>query len=179
MKFYEYCEPAISTAIYKNRGNNRIYPFFGLFGEIGELSEKFKKSLRDDDGIISEERKSLIVGEIGDILWYMSAICFECKIDPKHVQESSKSELATEYNYEYFLETIVTLSSLAEIIYNYAIEYDFPNEVIIPNISKMLGELSLLCKTLSISLSDAMQNNVDKLLSRKIRGVLKGDGDNR
>jgi len=51
------------------------YPVLGLCGEAGETAEKFKKIIRDKNSIIDEEDKKQIEKELGDILWYMSAIC--------------------------------------------------------------------------------------------------------
>ena len=46
----------------------------GLVGESGEVAEKFKKIIRDKDGVISDEDKQEIVKELGDILWYVNAV---------------------------------------------------------------------------------------------------------
>lgn len=39
--------------------------------------------------------------------------------------------------------------------------------------------IAVLAHSLGISLDDVLQTNVDKLASRKARGVTKGSGDNR
>ena len=39
--------------------------------------------------------------------------------------------------------------------------------------------IAVLADRLGLSLNDLMQQNVDKLASRKKRGVIKGQGDNR
>ena len=53
----------------------------------------------------------------------------------------------------------------------------------VKEISKEIGDtlwyLSLLCEELQISLQDCAEQNIEKLFSRKERGVLKGSGDNR
>ena len=50
-------------------------------------------------------------------------------------------------------------------------------------IEKELGDvlwyLSVICSYLDISLDEVASKNMDKLLSRKDRGTLKGSGDNR
>ena len=50
-------------------------------------------------------------------------------------------------------------------------------------LSKELGDvvwyIAVLADSLGLSLGDIMQNNLDKLASRKQRGVTKGQGDNR
>lgn len=77
MTFTEYQEQAISTAIYPNRGNNFVYPVLGLAGETGEIAEKVKKIIRDHNGEMTEEHKRLIKKELGDVLWYINALCCE------------------------------------------------------------------------------------------------------
>lgn len=51
-----------------------IAKILGLAGEAGEVSEKFKKIIRDHDGVITEADKQEIIKELGDVLWYISAI---------------------------------------------------------------------------------------------------------
>lgn len=43
----------------------------------------------------------------------------------------------------------------------------------------ILWQLSGLCEVLGFPLEEVAQKNLDKLASRKARGVISGDGDNR
>mgnify|MGYP001231699548 FL=1 len=108
MTLEEYQQTASQTALYPER-YKIIYPSLGLCGEAGEVAEKVKKLLRDNDGILSDEKKQEIKKEMGDVLWYLAALSTD----------------------------------------------------------------------LGLSLKDVAQANVDKLLSRKMRGTIKGSGDNR
>jgi NTP pyrophosphatase (non-canonical NTP hydrolase) len=81
MNFQEYQAEATKTAIYPNKGNNPYYPTLGLCGEAGEVAEKIKKVMRDDGGDISIEKSAEIMKEIGDVLWYIAALCEELDID--------------------------------------------------------------------------------------------------
>ncbi len=85
MKLKEYHERSQARAIYPNRGNNIVYPILGLCGESGEAAEKVKKVLRDRDGNFSEEDRRLIIKELGDILWYISAAAAELGTDLEEV----------------------------------------------------------------------------------------------
>jgi NTP pyrophosphatase (non-canonical NTP hydrolase) len=104
-----YQDKADETAIYPNKGDNLYYPALGLAGEAGEVCEKVKKIMRDKGGVLSEADAIELSKELGDVLWYLSALA--CEIN-------------------------VALSTIAE-------------------------------------------ENVEKLHSRKERGMLQGSGDNR
>ena len=85
------------------------YCALGLNEEAGEVAGKIKKSIRDSDGKIDNERLHAVALEIGDVLWY----------------------------------------------------------------------LAILADTLGFSLDEIADMNINKLCSRKERGVIKGEGDNR
>ncbi|MEK7620253.1 MAG: nucleoside triphosphate pyrophosphohydrolase family protein [Patescibacteria group bacterium] len=109
MNLSEYQKKASTTALYPNAGNNLYYPALGLGGEVGEVLNKVKKVMRDHGGTVTDEYRETLRSELGDVLWYVSALA---------------------------------------------------------------GELNL-------NLDDIAQANIEKLFSRKERGTLVGDGDNR
>jgi NTP pyrophosphatase (non-canonical NTP hydrolase) len=80
MTFEEYQKLSRQTAFYPDAGNNYIYPLLGLNGETGEVAEKFKKIIRDKNGVISAEDKIEISKELGDVLWYLAQIASELKL---------------------------------------------------------------------------------------------------
>lgn len=75
MNFDEYQTKARSTAIYKE---SIIYPALGLGGESGEVLEKIKKLLRDNDGVATFEFRDAIEKELGDVLWYVANLAHDC-----------------------------------------------------------------------------------------------------
>ena len=123
MNFKEYQEKASQTAIYpnfnrlivdrlveidaisinevesneyqkiENIAKNPYYPALGLAGEIGEFCNKLKKVMRDKNGEITEEFRKDSAKEIGDILWYVSALCSELNIDLEDVAEKNIEKL--------------------------------------------------------------------------------------
>lgn len=109
-QFLEYNDFVRSMKVYPEK-MRVIYPALGLTGEAGEIAEKIKKWIRDEDFAngMSVERREAILLELGDPLWY--------------------------------------ITSLAD--------------------------------DLGYTLQDVVDANVNKLTSRKERGVLKGSGDNR
>ena len=108
MELSEYQRQSRRTAEYP-REAWLAYPALGLAGEAGEVAEHAKKAIRDDGGTVSEERRTAMSKELGDVLWYVA-------------------QLATE---------------------------------------------------LELSLEEIAAQNLEKLLSRKQRGVLSGSGDDR
>ena len=89
--------------------NNFDYYALGLVNEAGEVAGKIKKIHRDYDGEVTDEYRKELAKEMGDVLWYLSA----------------------------------------------------------------------LCEKFNLELEDVAQMNIDKLYSRKERGQIKGNGDNR
>lgn len=102
LSFADYQRLSRRTAIYPNMGRNILYPTLGLNGESsetviglleailglvknsGNISEAVKKSQRDDAGILTHEKREQITKELGDILWYISALSWEIGV-PLHV----------------------------------------------------------------------------------------------
>lgn len=76
MKFSDYQKATEETAVYPAEGA-LYYVTMGLTSEAGEVAGKVKKSLRDDNGIISYERREAIIAELGDVLWYCARIAEE------------------------------------------------------------------------------------------------------
>lgn len=74
MQFDDYQEQAVATAIY-GAGNAIVYPALGLGNEAGEVQGKIKKVLRDNNGVFTDELRQKVGDEIGDVLWYMAALC--------------------------------------------------------------------------------------------------------
>jgi NTP pyrophosphatase (non-canonical NTP hydrolase) len=74
MEFDEYQEKTKQTAIYPE-DNPVEYLAIALNGEAGEVADKVKKSIRDD-----QELEENVKDEIGDVLWYMARLLDELEI---------------------------------------------------------------------------------------------------
>jgi len=77
MNINEYQAHALNTAIYPNRGNNFAYPAMGLAGEAGEVCDKLKKVIRDNDGVLTDEVREAVAKELGDTAWYLAVLAHE------------------------------------------------------------------------------------------------------
>ena len=93
MNFEEYQQKSRETVIYPGKDNNFVYPTLGLTGESGEVAEKVKKVLRDDQGIINQEKKEEIGKELGDVLWYLSQIASELNLSLESIAQNNIEKL--------------------------------------------------------------------------------------
>ena len=93
MDFLTYQNLAKTTAKYPNIGNNFVYPALGLSSEAGEVAGKIKKVLRDDNGVVSEEKKQAIKDELGDVLWYIAQLATELKLPLDEIAENNVLKL--------------------------------------------------------------------------------------
>lgn len=93
MDFNDYQKLSRETAIYPNVGKNFVYPTLGLSGESGEIAEKVKKILRDNEGIISDETSELLKKELGDVLWYVAQLAAEFGFELDDVAEENLKKL--------------------------------------------------------------------------------------
>lgn len=92
MKLNEYQNKARETALYPKE-HGLSYVVLGLNGEAGELAEKMKKCLRDDNAVLTEERRLAMVKELGDVLWYVSNLAYELNVSLEEVAEQNLEKL--------------------------------------------------------------------------------------
>ena len=86
MNFDEYQKFPRSTAIYPDECKV-VYPALGLCGEAGEVAEKVKKNIRDGKSLDG-------VGlELGDVLWYISALADDLGVTLEEVAKTNIEKL--------------------------------------------------------------------------------------
>lgn len=93
MDMTKYQELAVKTAIY-GAGNTVVYPALGLANEAGEVLGKIKKVLRDNNGTFTEELSEQIGKEIGDVMWYIAALCRDLGLDMSEIAHGNLEKLA-------------------------------------------------------------------------------------
>lgn len=93
MEINKYQQEAKKTAFFT--GDGLVYCTLGLTGEAGEVSEHVKKMLRDDNGTLSEERKELIIKELGDVLWYLANLSDSIGVDLETVAKTNIDKLTS------------------------------------------------------------------------------------
>jgi len=94
-QFDMYQDKSEETAVYPNKGDNLYYPALGLAGEAGEVCEKVKKIMRDKGGVLSEEDSLELSKELGDVLWYISALACEINVSLSSIVEENLDKLSS------------------------------------------------------------------------------------
>lgn len=92
MEFNEYQKKAWETAIYPFKGENIFYPALGL-GEAGEVQNKVSKIMRDHNGKITSQMRKDLSKELGDLCWFIAAMCTELKISMGNVVKENIEKL--------------------------------------------------------------------------------------
>lgn len=93
MELSDYQARSRATAVYPDAGANLLYPTLGLCGEAGEVAEKIKKMVRDDGGVLSDERREALAKELGDVLWYLSQLATEARLDLDSIASQNLEKL--------------------------------------------------------------------------------------
>lgn len=92
MKLNEYQQKALETAIY-SKEFSIIYPALGMCGEAGEVADKVKKVIRDNNQEFTPEKKNEIAKEIGDVLWYCATLANDLGFTLEQIAEMNYEKL--------------------------------------------------------------------------------------
>lgn len=95
MDFSEYQEWTLGVDRYPRTATRYTFLALGLAEEAGEVVGKIKKAIRDDDGVITSERREAIKKELGDTLWYLSRLASECDITVQEVIDANVEKLTS------------------------------------------------------------------------------------
>lgn len=94
----EYETDAAEFARYEGKLPGVVYVALGLAGEAGEVANKVKKIYRDDGGEITVERRSEIIDELGDVLWYAAMLAKELGVSLENVALRNLAKLEQRKN---------------------------------------------------------------------------------
>lgn len=79
----------------KARYDGYMEKALGLAGETGEVMEKIKKMIRDKNGVFSPTPEDIaeLKKELGDVLWYVSAIAYYSGIELGDIATTNLNKL--------------------------------------------------------------------------------------
>jgi NTP pyrophosphatase (non-canonical NTP hydrolase) len=91
-----YQTAATCTAFYPGRGTiaGLVFAALKLNGEAGEIAEKVGKILRDANGVLDDARRSALLDEAGDTLWYVAALANELNANLDDIATRNLAKLA-------------------------------------------------------------------------------------
>ena len=99
LTFNDYQVKALVTAIsVDDEFRDLVHWILGVSGEAGELSEKFKKIIRDKAGLVSEEDKIEMIKEMGDVLWYLAVLAKQLGVDFETVANENVKKLQNRHS---------------------------------------------------------------------------------
>jgi len=95
MNLNEYQEKAKKTDLHtKVEANELDYYLLGLASETGDVLGRIKYIYRDLGGKVTPTEKEKIKKELGDLLWYLSAICDRFDFSLEDVAELNLKKLS-------------------------------------------------------------------------------------
>ncbi len=92
MDVKEYQEIIKKTAVFPKE-IGVPYCTMGLCGEAGEVAEKVKKLYRDREGLVTPEFRKDIKKELGDVVWYVTALANEFNLTLEEILEANYNKL--------------------------------------------------------------------------------------
>lgn len=79
-------------------GDNKMYPVLGLAEEAGEVCGKFAKLIRDDNEVMTDERREAVIKELGDVCWMVAEVCTNLGVSLEHVMQANIDKLTDRRN---------------------------------------------------------------------------------
>lgn len=166
VEIIQYQTRASETAVYP-RFAAVAYPALGLIGELAELTTACYQG----------ESHVTIAKECGDVMWYCAALASDLELDLSDVLECNDFD---HFNETRTVPTLEVVGRFAEVVKKF-IRDDNPVKKAgaAQFIRYAIGVVNSVAIGMDYDLSEIAQMNLDKLNSRKERGALQGDGDNR
>jgi NTP pyrophosphatase (non-canonical NTP hydrolase) len=94
MNLNDYQTAALRTAAPRDKKNELFHLLLGLCGEAGEIAEKTKKIIRDQDSDFSKLDTADLTKELGDVLWHVAVLADYFDISLEDVGTKNIAKLA-------------------------------------------------------------------------------------
>lgn len=96
MEMNAYQAAAKETAVFPP-DQGIVYTALGLASEAGEVTDKVKKVIRDNEGVFSYDAREAIKKELGDVLWYVSGLAWELGFTLTEVADANIEKLSSRF----------------------------------------------------------------------------------
>lgn len=161
----------------------------GLGGEAGEVTDLLKKVV----GHKHELSKEVLTKEIGDVLWYLAVLGNRIGVPITSMARVEEFDALYENDFKSFdfdlepgdKKTILLCLRLSryvglvsECVENFILGLPYTNSITV-NLPRVLRYLTLIAQDQGISMSEAANVNVQKLLKRYPKGFSPQDSINR
>lgn len=90
----DYQRAALRTARDRDAPDEFMHLVLGLVGEAGEIAEKVKKLIRDQNGDLARLDRDDMAAELGDVLWYSAVLASYLGLSLNEVAERNVDKLA-------------------------------------------------------------------------------------
>jgi NTP pyrophosphatase (non-canonical NTP hydrolase) len=94
MECDDYQRAAMRTARDEDAPNEFMHLVLGLVGEAGEIAEKVKKLIRDQEGDLAKLDRVGMAAELGDVLWYTAVLANFLGLSLGDVAQANLDKLA-------------------------------------------------------------------------------------
>jgi NTP pyrophosphatase (non-canonical NTP hydrolase) len=94
MTFDEYQQKALRTARPHDANDELMHLVLGLVGEAGEIAEKFKKWVRDQNSDEAQLNRDDLAKELGDVLWYIAVLAEYLGLNLEDIADKNIAKLA-------------------------------------------------------------------------------------
>ncbi|MDE9364132.1 nucleoside triphosphate pyrophosphohydrolase family protein [Luteipulveratus sp. YIM 133132] len=90
----DYQRAALRTARDKDAPDEFMHLVLGLVGEAGEIAEKVKKLVRDQNSDLARLDRDDMAAELGDVLWYTAVLANYLDLSLDDVAQRNVAKLA-------------------------------------------------------------------------------------
>ena len=90
----DYQRAALRTARAKDAPDEFMHLILGLVGETGEIAEKVKKLVRDQESDLARLDRDDMAAELGDVLWYAAVLADFLDLSLNDIAQRNVDKLA-------------------------------------------------------------------------------------
>jgi NTP pyrophosphatase (non-canonical NTP hydrolase) len=173
-QFMEYVDFTPSTSIHRNDNERVIACLLGISGEFGELTATLRKEDIDS---------KLVYSEIGDVFYYLGLLVHTLEIK-EEISFDFWDELEERKNAIYMISSLIPKlhENFKKVIRdsNWDLDVYEKRGEVIEIINRLIWGFFIMVEGLTENnFHSILEANMEKLNSRKKRGVIGGSGDER